>query len=475
MTERIFVTGAQVMAAQMIVEHDKALGRETDAATRKIADQGKADDARPQVMPVREPESGETIAVPRPAVPHRGGRTSSLAIPLGRHLRLRLGIERSMASWERSAASPARKTRTSRPAVVSFWDALDAAEREELVSAGSWRTYAAGTRIMREGERADYVAVILGGRTKISVDKDGRERVLAIRGLGQLVGERASQKVNVRSATVTALEMVWALVVQTRDFAAFAGSHPRVMDVVQDQVYARLTEELAEHRRDARDHRRFRLRRASSTAATIRPGGDHAAGLPRHSPEPPNGENCTVLLSDVAGVGARRRTDGDRQLIRQALLDMTGAVLQGIPGVRTEDRGDGLLTVLPLSSTAEVMKRLLKELPAAIERHNGSQRSAAHIQLRIAVNMGPVFNDTAGISGEAIIIAARLLESPHFKEAIDSSAASLGVIVSPFVYETIIRPGRDLSEVASYTQVPVEVRESSTNAWMKVIAPDPVI
>jgi len=66
------------------------------------------------------------------------------------------------------------------------------------------------------------------------------------------------------------------------------------------------------------------------------------------------------------------------------------------------------------------------------------------------------------------------LDAPHFKEAIASSGTSLGIIISPFVYETVIRPGPDLSEMASYTQVPVEVRESSTTAWMKLISRDPV-
>ena len=44
------------------------------------------------------------------------------------------------------------------------------------------------------------------------------------------------------------------------------------------------------------------------------------------------------------------------------------------------------------------------------------------------------------------------------------ATASLGVIASPFVYETVIRHGRD----PDYTQVPVEVKESNTAAWMKL-------
>jgi hypothetical protein len=83
------------------------------------------------------------------------------------------------------------------------------------------------------------------------------------------------------------------------------------------------------------------------------------------------------------------------------------------------------------------------------------------------VNVGPIVSDM-GVSGEAIIVVARLLEAPRFKEVIAASTASLGVIVSPFVYETVIRHGADLREIASYSQVPVEVKESDTIAWMKL-------
>ncbi len=415
MAQKIFVTEAQVMAAQMLVDHERALGREPDPATRKIAEarRGYSAGSRP------------------------GSRDAS------------------------------------RPAAVRFWEALDSAEREALSAVASWRTFAAGSRLMTEGERADQVIVIFGGRTKVSVDEDGTERVLAVRGLGELVGERAALQASVRSATVTALEMVWALVVPSEDFVGFVRDHPRVLDILHDQFYDRLTEAPMGYGRDEQYRDHLRIAPAHSVAATDRSGGERAAKRPPHRLEVLNGENCTVFLSDVAGFGARTRTDSDRMLIRKALLRMTAEALQGLPEVWTLDRGDGLLTVLPPSiSTPEVMTRLLKELPAAIERHNRSQHASARFQLRLAINVGPVFGDAAGVSGEAIIVASRLLEAPYFKEAVVDSAASLGIVISPFVYETFIRPGPDLSEVASYIQVPVEVRGSSTTAWMKVISQD---
>jgi CRP-like cAMP-binding protein len=354
----------------------------------------------------------------------------------------------------------------SRFAPVNFWESLDPTEREALRSVASWRAFAAGAMLMQEGERADHVIVILGGRTKICVSKNGRERILAERGVGQLVGERGALQISVRSASVIALEMVWALVVQTKDFAAFISAHPRVLAIVQEQCDDRRTEEPTGYGYDIEGAGSVSVR-SSSTTATDPPARRRPA---EHSPkrlQPLTGENCTVFLTDVVAFGARTRNDQDRRIIREALFSMTHAVLQGIPDVWSwDDRGDGLLTVIPPSvPTARVIEHLHRELPAALDEHNRAYHDSARIKLRVAINVGPVASDSMGVSGEAIIVTARLVESQLFKKAIDTSGVSLGVIASTFIYENVIRHHRDL---AGYSQVQVDVKESSTAAWMKL-------
>jgi len=86
------------------------------------------------------------------------------------------------------------------------------------------------------------VAVILSGLTQIRVCEHGVERVVAERGPGQLIGERAALEVNVRSATVVALQTVVALVMRTSDFAAFISTNPAVLKIVEEQIYLRLRE-----------------------------------------------------------------------------------------------------------------------------------------------------------------------------------------------------------------------------------------
>ncbi|HLH57807.1 MAG TPA: cyclic nucleotide-binding domain-containing protein [Streptosporangiaceae bacterium] len=91
--------------------------------------------------------------------------------------------------------------RTSSPqslAANSFWGALDPAERQAFESLADERTFAARARLMREGETANHVIVILSGWTRIYVRDGGEDRVLAERGPGQLVGERGALQVSVR-------------------------------------------------------------------------------------------------------------------------------------------------------------------------------------------------------------------------------------------------------------------------------------
>lgn len=321
------------------------------------------------------------------------------------------------------------------PGAVHFWDALDTDEREALRLLASWRTFPTDAKLMEEGGAADHVIVIFGGRVKICVADNNKERVLAVRGPGDLIGERAALRVSVRSATVVALELVWALVIQTQDFAAFISAHPRVLDIMQNIIRER-----------------------------------HAEGPVGYDTPPLISDNCTVFLTDVVGFGDRSRSDADRALIREALFRMTQTTVSGIPNARIEDRGDGFMTVVPPEiSATKVIGRVLKELPDALDRHNNTQRETAQFQLRLAVTIGPIATDIAGVSGEATIVVARLAEAPLFKKAVAQSRARLGLIVSPFIYEAVIKHEMDLAEVATYHQIPVDVKEFTTVAWMKLI------
>jgi class 3 adenylate cyclase len=354
---------------------------------------------------------------------------------------------------------------------MNFLESLEAAERQAFISVARERTFARGARLMREGEPADHVMVILAGWTRISVHHNGGERVIAERGPGQLVGERGALRVNVRSANVVALGTVRALIMSTDDFASFIDAHPRVLEIVEGQIYHRLTEEPAADPRDDLP--------ASVQAEPARRAADEGPAR-----RPLTGENCTVLLTDVVGFGALNRTDHDRLIIRRASQDIMRASLGPVwDECVVEDRGDGLLIVVPPHiPTANVMTFLHRRLPGELRQHNHTYSEPVRIRLRVAANVGPVISDAVGMSGEAIIRVARLIEAPAIKDAMTATGATLGIITSEFVYETAIRHAVEFIGVNEYNFVEVNVKESAIAGWMQLIdlspesrPPDPLM
>ena len=136
-------------------------------------------------------------------------------------------IRRARAAWDAGA--------------VNFWNVLSPAERSHFEAAARLREVAPGTALMREGERAGEVFVIRDGWTKVTVQEDGRERVIAERGPGDLIGEAGTEPGNVRSASVTAVSQVRALVMTTAAYAAFIADHPDVPDLVKKETHDRGT------------------------------------------------------------------------------------------------------------------------------------------------------------------------------------------------------------------------------------------
>ncbi len=140
----------------------------------------------------------------------------------------------------------AGSVRWERPTARSFWNALADPEREALAAAGVEEFFRAGTVLCHAGEDTSQVMIIDSGWVKVSVrDTDGGEKILAVRGQGDVVGERAALTTGVRSATVTALDEVSAMVVPAERFAEFLRGHPRAAEVLERQVTERREEDRA--------------------------------------------------------------------------------------------------------------------------------------------------------------------------------------------------------------------------------------
>jgi hypothetical protein len=128
-----------------------------------------------------------------------------------------------------------------------------------------------------------------------------------------------------------------------------------------------------------------------------------------------------------------------------------------------------LIVVPPDIPTATVLTRLVSVLPGELAKHNAGHGPPAHVQLRVAVIVGPIVTDTIGVSGEAIIRASRMLDAPPFKQVMREAEALLGLIVSGFVYETVIKHSADPLDPAGFSHAQVKVKESEMAAWMHFV------
>ncbi|MCI3934594.1 Crp/Fnr family transcriptional regulator [Streptomyces sp. AN091965] len=128
-------------------------------------------------------------------------------------------------------------------------DALRPRDRAALLALGTPRGYASGEVLVPERATTSYVVAILGGWAVVSVATErGQRLILALRGAGELVGELAAVDRRPRSATVTALGRVDAVVIPGDRFRGFLGSSPAVSVLVLRQVSSRLRSSDGERR-----------------------------------------------------------------------------------------------------------------------------------------------------------------------------------------------------------------------------------
>jgi CRP/FNR family transcriptional regulator, cyclic AMP receptor protein len=111
-----------------------------------------------------------------------------------------------------------------------FWALLGERQRALLMATGQERRVRAGRRLFEEGQPAPSLVVILQGRVKVTtVPYDGEERLLALRGPGDLLGEMAGLIGGSRTATVTAIDDLRALVVVREEFERLWQNEPALL------------------------------------------------------------------------------------------------------------------------------------------------------------------------------------------------------------------------------------------------------
>jgi hypothetical protein len=192
---------------------------------------------------------------------------------------------------------------------------------------------------------------------------------------------------------------------------------------------------------------------------------------PGKLPAPPtDGQVCTLFAADIAGFTAPERDDDIRWYLHGELYKLLEEAFDGagIPWNRCfrEDRGDGVLTVIPPGTACKnIIDPLPERLRGLIRRHNHVFRDAAAIQLRTAAHIGPVDHDGHGFIGSDINLLFRMLNARPLKRALASSSAELALIISDYLYHNIVCRYPSLISPDAFQPVRFQDQHISTQAW----------
>lgn len=115
-------------------------------------------------------------------------------------------------------------------ASVELFSGLDKKELRHIANSCHERKYTAGSVLMQQGSTGAGLFVITAGHVKITkeVDADRAEVELATAGPGDVLGEMALLDDLPRTATVTAVEDVTALLLPIWDFRTILRSNPDI-------------------------------------------------------------------------------------------------------------------------------------------------------------------------------------------------------------------------------------------------------
>jgi CRP-like cAMP-binding protein len=113
---------------------------------------------------------------------------------------------------------------------VDLFSSLDKKELRYLSNSCQERKFAAGSVLMQQGDTGAGLFVITGGQVKITQasDPDRAEEDLGTAGPGDVLGEMALLDDLPRSATVTAISDVTALLLPIWDFRTALRDHPEI-------------------------------------------------------------------------------------------------------------------------------------------------------------------------------------------------------------------------------------------------------
>ena len=171
-----------------------------------------------------------------------------------------------------------------------------------------------------------------------------------------------------------------------------------------------------------------------------------------------SGQICPMLAVDIAEFTRADRDDETQLHLRMCLYGMLrGAIGEsGMPWDQGqhEDRGDGAVMIFSPDQAAQpIVDAFPDRLRCLIRRHNRLSYEPARMQLRVAVNVGPVYRDEHGFAGQEVTYLFRMLDAQPLRRALTDSRAEFAFIISDYVYDKLVVGRQALADRRSFRRV----------------------
>lgn len=189
-------------------------------------------------------------------------------------------------------------------------------------------------------------------------------------------------------------------------------------------------------------------------------------------PQLPPTVHRTIMFVDVADFTNPGRDVADLLAVQQGVYDVLRTAFNeaGIDydSCHTEDRGDGALVLIPADVPKSLLAQYLPDcLVSALWRHNATAAASSQFKLRIGIHAGDIRRNTHGWVGQAVNIAARILEADQVKAALARSDGVLAFVASDYFYSEVIAPDPGVGP-DRYRPIDVSVKTFSATIWLRI-------
>ena len=159
---------------------------------------------------------------------------------------------------------------------AGFWVLLAEPDQEALRAVARFRAFAPSAMLCTEGEPASHVFILLSGWVKIiTVTREGKEMLVALRGEGDVIGDIAATVTGYRTASIQAIDLVQTLIVGATAFADFLDTHRTAAQAYRWAMAERQRADSEAHRSRVLASSEQRLARLllDLTKTAVKPGG----------------------------------------------------------------------------------------------------------------------------------------------------------------------------------------------------------